>query len=86
MWDLKKIVILEVKADWENLAYALGYKTAQIKAIERDGRDVNERCTKLLQDWLETNHGCAPKTWEKLLERISFVDELYAAASRIKEK
>ena len=85
MWKLKKLVIPEVKAHWEDLAYSLDYKSAQIKAIERDGKDVSERCTKLLQDWLDTNHGCTPKTWEKLLERIKDVDELYAAAERIKE-
>ena len=62
------------------------YETAQIEAIEKDGKDVNEKCSKLLQNWLETSHGCTPKTWEKLLERIEDVDELYAAAERIKKK
>ena len=85
MWKLKKLVIPEVKAHWEDLAYSLEYQTPQIKAIERDGKDVNERCTKLLQDWLETNHGCTPKTWEKLLEKIKDVDELYSAAEHIQE-
>ena len=85
MWNLIKLVIPEVKAHWKNLAYSMEYKTAQIKAIETDGGDVSERCTELLQDWLDTSHGCTPKTWEKLLERIKDVDELYAAAERIKE-
>ena len=82
---MKKLVIPEVKAHWEDLAYSLDYETVQIKAIERDGKDVSERCTKLLQDWVDTNHGCTPKTWEKLFERIKDVDELYAAAERIEE-
>ena len=86
MWKLKKLVIPEVKAHWEDLAYSMDYKTAQIQAIKRDGKDVSERCTKLLQDWLETNHGCAPKTWGKLVEKIKDVDELYAATERIKKK
>ena len=85
MWTLKKLVIPEVMADWEDLAFSMGYKNAQIKAIKRDGKDVSEQCTKLLQDWLDTNHGWTPKTWEKLLERIKDVDQLYAAADRIKE-
>ena len=86
MWKLKKVVIPEVKAHWYDLAYSLNYEIAQVQLIERDGRDVSERCTKLLQDWLDTNHGCTPKTWEKLLERIKEVEKLYAAAGRIKEK
>ena len=86
MRKLKKVVIPEVKAHWEDLAYSMDYETARIKTIERDGRDMSERCTKLLQDWLETNHGCTPKTWGKLLERIKDVDELHAAAERIEGK
>ena len=85
MWKLIKYVIPEVKAYWKPLAYSLGYEIAQVEAIERDGNDVNEKCTKLLQDWLETNHGCTPKTWEKLFERIKDVNELYAAVERIQE-
>ena len=64
----------------------MDYEIAQVEAIKRDGRDMSERCTKLLQDWLETSHGGTPKTWEKLLEKIKDVDELNTAAERIKEK
>ena len=84
MWKLKKLVIPEVKAHWEDLAYSMDYETAQINAMKRDGKDVSEQCTKLFEDWLTTNHGCTPKTWQKLLERIEDVDELYAGAERIK--
>ena len=85
MRKLKKLVIPEVKGYWEDLAYSMDYKTAQIQAIKRDGKDVSEQCTKLFVDWLTTNHGCTPKTWEKLLERIEDVDELNTAAGYIKE-
>ena len=85
MRKLIKLVIPEVKAHWKNLAYSMDYKTAEINAMESDGKDVSERCTKLFEDWLDTNHGCTPKTWEKLLERIKEVPKLDAAAERIKE-
>ena len=85
MQKVKKLVIPEVMADWQDLAYSLEYEYAQIKAIKKNNEDVSDRCTMLLQDWLETNHGCTPKTWGKLIEKIQDVDELYAAADRIKK-
>ena len=85
MRKLKKLVIPEVKAHWEDLAYSMDYETAEINAIKRDGKDVSEQCTKLFEDWLATNHGCTPKTWQKLLERIKEVPKLYAAEERIKK-
>ena len=87
MGDLKKIVIPEVKAHWEDLAYSMKYTIPQVTAIEkdRDLKDLDDRCTKLFKDWLTTNNGCKPKTWQTLLERIEYVNELYAAAERIKK-
>ena len=87
MDDLKKIVVPEVKAHWEALAYSLKFTISQVEAIERDRdlRDMDDRCTKLFKTWLTTDNGCKPKTWQKLLERIKEVNELYAAAERIKK-
>ena len=86
MWKLKKLVIPEVYSHWEVLAYSMDYETTQINAMERDGKDASERCAKLFEDWLTTNHGCTPKTWQKLLERIEDLDERYISAEHIKQK
>ena len=83
MFELKQIVIPEVAAHWKDLAYSLKYKIAQVDAIDRNGRDVGDRCTKLFEDWLETRHGCTPKTWGTLIRKIEDVAELYAASKRI---
>ena len=83
--ELTKIVVPEVKAHWEDLAYSMGYEIADVKGIDRDGRNVGDRCTRLFEDWLESPRGCTPKTWKKLIERIRDVDELYAAAERIQK-
>ena len=87
MDDLKKIVIPEVKAHWEDLAYSMKFKISQVEAIERDRdlRGLDDRCTKLFVSWLTTDKGCKPKTWRKLLERIKEVNELYAAAEHIEK-
>ena len=86
MWKLIEIVVPEVKASWKNLAYSMGYKPRDVNAIESNGKDVEDCCTKLFEDWLETDHGDTPRTWQKLLEKIERVSDLYAAAERIKKK
>ena len=87
MGDLKKFVIPEVKAHWEDLAYSMKFTISQVEAIERDRdlRGLDDRCTKLFKTWLNTDNSCKPKTWQKLLERIKEVTELYAAAERIEK-
>ena len=86
MRKLEKIVVPEVKASWKYLAYSMGYEPRDVKPIECDSKDVEDRCTRLFEDWLTTDHGDTPRTWEKLLERIEEVDCLHAAAGHIKEK
>jgi len=86
MWDLIKIVIPRVKANWEYLAYSMGYKANEVKGFKGDGKDLKEQCRNLFEDWDTTGRGCTPKTWEKLLERIKAVDELTAAAEEIEKE
>ena len=88
---LTELVVPEVKAHWEALAYSMGYEITQIVAIERNGRDEGERCTKLFRDWLSGSRGInslrnGGQTWEELIVKIRNVDELNAAAERIQNK
>ena len=86
MLELKQIVIPEVKAHWEDLAYSMGYEIADVDAIDRDGSNVGDRCTELFEDWLTAPRGYTPKTWGKLIEAIRRVEDLYVAAERITKK
>ena len=83
---MKRIVIPEVKAYWRDLAFSMEYKIREVKAMEKDSQDCGERCSTLFEDWLDTNHGCTPKTWQNLLERIKDVDELAVAAKSIEQQ
>ena len=85
MRELQLYVVPEVKADWDKLAFAMEYDTAEVRAIRNDGKDSDDCCIKLFEDWLDSSHGCT-KTWKTLLERIKEVSKLYAAEGRIKEK
>ena len=86
MWDLLKIVIPKVKASWVELAYSMDYEIDAVRGFERDGRSLDEQCRKLFEDWLTTEQGCTPKTWQTLLQRIKQIDELTAAADNIKKQ
>ena len=80
MWNL-------IKAKLEDLAYSMGYDPATVEAIERESNGkLDKYCRKLFQDWLMTDHGCKPKTWQKLLERIKDISNLVAAAEKISEE
>ena len=84
--DVRQIVVPEVAAYWEDLAYEMDYDNSRVKEFSEDGGNVRERCHNLFKDWLETNNGCTPKTWQTLLEKIKKVEKLFAASERIEEK
>ena len=86
MWDLIKIVIPKVKAEWKHLAYSMQYDTATVSAIKKDCHKSEDCCEALFEDWLTTNHGAAPKTWGTLLQKIKDVDKLSAAVDDIEKE
>ena len=85
---MTELVVPEVKAHWEALAYSMGYVIPQIAAIERNGRDEGERCTELFADWLSRSRSKQTRyqTWEELIVKIRNVDKLETAAERIQKK
>ena len=86
MWDLIKIVIPKIKADWKCLADSLQYDIPTIKEIDKTSLDSGQCCEKLFEDWLSTNHGAAPKTWQTLLQKTKEVDILCDAAYDIERE
>ena len=86
MWDLINIVIPKVKASWVELAYSMGYSINAVRGFKEDGRDSDEKCCQLFEDWLTTGRGCTPKTWQTLLQRIKQINELTAAAEEIEKE
>ena len=84
MADLNNIVIPRVKAEWEDVAYALRYKIHDVKAIKKQhNENLKKCCQQLFTDWLSTNHGVSPKTWSTLLNKIKEVDDLASAYKEI---
>ena len=55
-----------------------GWKTIE-KQYTSDGKMC---CTKLFEDWLNTENGVSPKTWQTLLTQLNEVEGL---ADKVKE-
>ena len=84
MRDLIKMVIPRVSAKWVTLAYSMKYSINAVGVFEAGGRDLDEQCRKFFEDWLNTGHGSAPKTWQTLLEHLRQL-ELIAAVEEIEK-
>ena len=83
MADINKIVIPQIKAEWEDVAYALRYKIPEVNGIKAKYSDNPKRCCQeLFIDWLSTNNGIGPKTWSTLLDKLGEIKELTAAREK----
>ena len=86
MCDLNKIVVSEVAAKWEDIAYALRYKILTVELIKSNHKDNINCCKELFKDWLTTDNGAKPKTWETMLNKLKEIKELHAVTESITEK
>ena len=84
MWELKKFVIPKIEAEWKDLAYCMKFKLERIEAIEKDSKDQQKCCERLLTDWLTTSDP-KPKTYKNLLKYIKKIDKLTAVSKTIEK-
>ena len=87
MWQLNKIVVSQIVAFWKDVAYSLRYGIPIVDAIKvKHKDDPKSCCQELLEDWLSTEHGMRPKSWETLLRQLKEVSELAASVEHITEQ
>ena len=86
MWHIISIVIPEIKAKWEYVAFSMQYSIPAVEAFKKDSSDCGGSCFNLFKDWLSTSHGVTPKTWRTLLNRIKDVDGLQFVVQDIERK
>ena len=86
MWELTEIVIPKIKTHWEDLAYCMRYSAGEVEAFNRDGKDLHECCKKLFINWLTTDHGPKPKTYETLLKHIKKISNLTSVSEAIEKE
>ena len=85
MFELTEIVAPKIMAEWESLAFCMRYTPADVAAFRKDAKDLKECCKNLFNNWLSTDHGPKPKTYQTLLKHIKKINDL-AAASKAIEK
>jgi len=85
MWQLNKIVVPQIMAHWEDVAYnSLHYSIPTVEAIEAKHKsDPKKCCQELLKGWLSTKNEAGSKTWEVLLKQLKEVPELTASVEHI---
>lgn len=84
MADINRIVTPRIKPEWEDFAYALHYEINSVKAIKEKYREDPKKCCRaLFEDWLLTDHGDGPKTWQTILDKLKEVEDLVAAREEI---
>ena len=85
---LKWIVIPEIKSHWQDVAYiSLKYDPSVVAEIEKKcASDPEKCCYGLLNDWLLTQNGVSPKTWETLLNQLKEVKELADKVEKIEKQ
>ena len=86
MWELIQIVIPKIKAEWESLAYCMRYTTHQVHGFKKDSHDSAECCINLLSNWIVTDHGPKPKTYQTLLKHIRKIRGLTAASEAVEKQ
>ena len=86
MWELTEIVIPNVMAEWEKLAYRMRYKPQEVEAFKKDSHDLKGCCMKLFSDWLSTGHGPTPKTYQTLLNHVKQIKDLTTASEEIERE
>lgn len=87
MRDLNRHLIRKVSSEWEEVAYALGYKISNVKFIRNKHKeDPKKCCREVFEDWLTTSNGVKPKTWHTLLVRLKEIESLGSVTEEITEK
>ena len=71
MHQLNTIVVPNVSADWEEVAYALEYNIQIVRRIKNThNKDLTKCCKELFEDWLITANGNKPKIWKTLVKAL----------------
>ena len=86
MWELKSIFTPKIKAHWSDLAYCMRYSPEEVEAFKKDSVDLAEHCEELFVNWLTTDHGPKPKTYQILLTHIKKINNLASASEAIENE
>ena len=87
MKRLANVVLPKIAADWELVAINLEFEISTIRIIQQRGRDNPEKCClEMLTEWVTTDHGVGPKTWDTLLHTLKEIKKLTNAYNEIEKE
>ena len=74
---LYKLVIPKISAHWDVVLANLEYDLAFKQELDRKYRgNPRECCTALLEDWISSDRGINPKTFNTLLEVLCTINDV----------
>ena len=74
---MHKVIIPKVCFCWRTVADYLEYPVEKKKEIEERQRgDPYNCCAELMEDWLASDRGVTPKTWQMLVSVLKEVGQL----------
>ena len=83
---LHKHVIPRISANWQTVAAFLEYSIADKKLIDETYKgDPSKCCRELLEDWISSDKGVTPKTWERFVKALGEIDSLAMVTEEIKQ-
>ena len=87
VWQLYQFIVPEIIVHCKEVAFiSLHYDHSTVKRIEASHKGEPKKCCQLLLgDWLSTNNGVGPKTWETLLKQLKEFEKLAASVEEIDE-
>ena len=81
---LHEIVIPRITADWNIVADYLEYEVEYKQLIkERCQNEPVRCCVELLEDWLSSDRGVSPKSWQTLIGALRGIKSLTAETEKI---
>jgi len=84
---MRKVFIPNVCHCWREVADYLDYSTAKKKEIEERQRgNPSKCCIELMEDWLTSDRGVAPKTWHTLVSVLKDISELSSVSHSIEQQ
>ena len=87
MHDLNRIVVPQVSAQWEDIAYALQYDIPTVEKISVKCKDNPTKCCKeLFKNWLTTDNGAKPKIWQTLMDKLKEIEDLACVTEDIMKR
>ena len=79
-----KFVICRVTSDWRKVAESLEFDIQRIKLIEKKcTNNPLDCCDELFCDWLSSDHGLKPISWETLITALKDIQKFQATTADI---